>query len=151
MKRLHSRGLNIFWIHLWMYPKIIYRNEVNHPIQHRAEIIKKLEIRVISNDSLDFVLISKNKNNGISSTIKGVAITYGNSLGTNEDKEGNAFLVKEYFYESETCWLEFHYDIDTKTRIKIYESDCLRHDSTPYATIDFLNRDDSLNCVNKIR
>jgi len=86
-------------------------------------IVQTLHVKFLSKTQMEFVLASESKKAREVSEIAGTAINSGGDYEIDEDEEGNAYPVVEYIFDN-NCWLSFRFDADTKTKLRITETNC---------------------------
>lgn len=88
-------------------------------------IMQSIEIKSITKKELSFVIVSKNKRDGYSKHLEGIAsISNSSDLEFEEDEEGNALPVTEYIYKNNSCWISIKIDLEKEDFIKLKESEC---------------------------
>jgi hypothetical protein len=117
----------------------IEKNSINTVYVFENDTLKQIiELSLYNEKEIAFKLISQNKQRKQEAKIEGVAKIKGGDVEIDEDAEGNAYPVNEYIYEKD-CWLAFRIDKDTKTKMRINESDCNLHNQyCPFSSVDLL-------------
>jgi hypothetical protein len=105
-------------------------------------ILQILEIKLITNQQVNFALSSTNKPKQKTFKIEGIARSKGTAdPEIDEDEEGNAYPAISYLFEND-CWLALRIDMQSKERVQINEAECedLHDQCCPFGSMGILKR-----------
>jgi hypothetical protein len=106
-------------------------------------ISQELVVDQYENDSIRFSIQVRNLSRNLSSEIHGKAVKNKSTEGAelDENREGDTYLVDEYFFDKD-CWLAIRIDADNHLTARIKEAECSRKHPTccPFRSIGIMER-----------
>jgi len=105
-------------------------------------IVQTLDIKIESENTIEFSFSSKNVKRNLSFELKGLAkLSEKEDMESDVDEDGNGYFVDEYIYQK-NCSVIFRLDADEFRRATVFVRDCHLNSSrfTPIASIGIMHR-----------